>query len=351
MRVIRRISAVAIGLVFFVAGLLKLMDPVGAGLVVDEYLRFFHLGFLHFASGFLGSAMALLETITGAALITGVWRRYTAMVTIALLGTFTILTAILLIFNPKMDCGCFGQALPLTHMQSFLKNVALDALWVLAFIPFRKLEPTRKVKFVSFSITAVSVCLFLLYSSLSIPMMDFTDMKPGAELMPADDLAFGQDAPVLSFSDAEGQYADSLALGGKVLAVSAYDPAKVSEREWGKIASAMQTASSLGYTPLVLVASFADEMEAIAGAEDVLPYVYFADRKPLLTLNRSNGGASFIADGQVIAKWSVRKLPDEGKLATLAETDTTESLIAENNAPRLRLQGFLLYVFAVMLLL
>ena len=46
MRIVRRISAIIIGFVFFVAGLLKLMDPVGAGLVVEEYFKFLHLGFL-----------------------------------------------------------------------------------------------------------------------------------------------------------------------------------------------------------------------------------------------------------------------------------------------------------------
>ena len=44
-------------------------------------------------------------------------------------------------------------------------------------------------------------------------------------------------------------------------------------------------------------------------------------------------------------------LPDPEKLASLAETDITESLLSENNGSRVKFQGFLLYVFAVMLLL
>ena len=83
MRIIRRLSTILIGFTLFIAGLLKLMDPVGAGLVMDEYFRFFHLNFLHFASDFAGSAMALCETVLGIALITGVWRRVVAIVTLA----------------------------------------------------------------------------------------------------------------------------------------------------------------------------------------------------------------------------------------------------------------------------
>ncbi len=340
MRIIKRISAVVIGFVFFFAGLFKLMDPVGAGLVVEEYFKFLHLGFLRPLSGFVGGAGALIETLLGAALITGVWRQVCAAVTLAILGFFTVLTAITLIFNPSMDCGCFGEAIHLTHLQSFVKNLVLLVLWAVAFVPPGVQEPTRKVKYVSFSIAGVSVCLFFLYSVLSVPVIDFTDYRPGAELDPAE----------LSFSDAGGEYADSLAFDSRVLISSVYNPERLSGRKWQKIAGLMEQAAAAGFTPLVLAASYPDEIAEYAGQE-ILQYTYFADRKTLLTLNRSNGGVSFIADGQIIAKWSVNRTPKKDKLEVLAGTDPTESLIAENNAPKLRLQAFLLYVFAVMLLL
>ncbi len=340
MRTIKRISAVVIGFVFFFAGFFKLMDPVGAALVAEEYFKFLHLGFLRPVSGFVGSAGAILETLLGAALITGVWRQICGAVTLAVLGFFTVLTAVTLIFNPQMDCGCFGEAIHLTHLQSFIKNLVLLILWAVAFVPPGAQEPTRKVKYVSFSIAGISVCLFFLYSVLSIPLIDFTDYKPGAEL----------NSPKLSFSDARGEYADSLSLGEKVLVSSVYNPGKLSERKWQKISTLMEQASAAGYTPLLLTASYPEEISTLAGPEP-LQYTYFADRKTLLTLNRSNGGVTYIADGQIVAKWSINRPPDAGKLAALSATNPTESLIAENNGPKLKLQAFLLYVFAVMLLL
>ena len=60
---------VILGMVLLVAGLLKLMDPVGAGLVMDEYFNFFHLAFLKPASRIIASVLALLETLLGAALL------------------------------------------------------------------------------------------------------------------------------------------------------------------------------------------------------------------------------------------------------------------------------------------
>ena len=180
MRVIRKISAVLIGFVFFLSGILKLMDPVGARLVVEEYLKFLQIPFLMGLSGLIGSGMALLEALLGAALITGVWRKVTAVVTGVMMLFFTVLTVLLYVRNPAMDCGCFGEIIHLTHLQSLVKNLILVALWALAFLPLSKQEQTRRVKFVSFPIVAVSVCVFMVYSARNIPLMDFTPFKPGA---------------------------------------------------------------------------------------------------------------------------------------------------------------------------
>ena len=65
--------AIIIGIVFLLAGLFKLLDPVGAGLVVEEYFRFLHLGFLMPAAKVTGVTLALGESLIGAALISGIW--------------------------------------------------------------------------------------------------------------------------------------------------------------------------------------------------------------------------------------------------------------------------------------
>lgn len=336
------------------------MDPVGTGLVMSEYFHFLHLNFLDFSANFAGSAMALCETIIGAALITGVWRKALAFITLCFLGVFTLLTAVLWIFNPAMDCGCFGEAIELTHAQSFIKNLILMGLWVLAFIPVREQEPTRKIKYVSFSIASISSCLFLLYSAFSIPLMDFTSMKAGTELYCEDNIDFEEIDdfsklhdlyPVLGISNVSGDNVDSLALKGNVLVASVHSPQKMSPGHWEKLSSTLQTAQQLGYTPLLLSASTPEELETLITAPELLSYSYFADRKDLLSLNRSNGGLSYISDAQIIAKWSINRTPEKEKLIELTQISSTEALIEQNNSSSLKMQAFLLYVFAVMLLL
>ena len=50
-------------------------------------------------------------------------------------------------------------------------------------------------------------------------------------------------------------------------------------------------------------------------------------------------------------KWASRSLPDKDTLRWLAEADSTEALVDGEQKSRLRVQAFLLYAFAVMLLL
>ena len=139
----KRFCGFITGFVFFLSGIIKLMDPVGAGLVMDEYFDFLHIGFLSFSAKAAGVFFAFAETLIGTALIPGVWRKPTALCAICLQTFFTLLTLLLVIFNPEMDCGCFGEAIHLTHMQTFLKNVLILALLLADYLPGRHLGEAR----------------------------------------------------------------------------------------------------------------------------------------------------------------------------------------------------------------
>ena len=162
----RRLAAVIIGLVFFVAGVFKLMDPVGAKLVVIEYLNFFHLGFLRSLAMPIALVFALVEALCGAALVTGVYRFISAVVSSSLIVFFTIITFILWIFNPEMDCGCFGEVIHLSHLQTLIKNLILLALAAVAFIPFKDYGKNKTRKFIPFWIVAASTVALMVYSLL-----------------------------------------------------------------------------------------------------------------------------------------------------------------------------------------
>ena len=373
----KRFCGYVAGFVFFISGILKLMDPVGASLVMKEYFHFLHIDFMDFSAMTAGIFFSFAECTIGAGLITGVWRRVIAPVSIGFQSLFTLITLLLVVFNPKMDCGCFGEAIHLTHAETFTKNLILLALLLIYYIPARHLGETRKKKYVSFGIVTISVIAFAVYSLLYLPLNDYTDYHAGVSLkgetsaadayqavftyekdgvkekftidnLPDNSWTFVStetvmsdeatgDIAILSFHDEDGVYADSLALKGKVIVVSVYDT-DLKEKDTQKIAAFMKRAEEAGFKPLLLSSS---EME--------LPH-YIADYKTLVTLNRSNGGATYINDGFIAGKWAKKSLPTQDELAKISQEDVTESIIG-NSRSSLAFQGFLLYVFAVMLLL
>ena len=381
---LRRFCAILIGLVFLASGLLKLLDPVGTGLIVSEYLKFFHMGFLQGAAKGFGMVLSLLEAITGAALVSGVYRRLTAAVTSFLILFFTIITLILWIANPVMDCGCFGEAIHLTHLQTLLKNVVLLVLAVIAFIPFQNFGVPRKRKKIAFALAALSLVFALCYNARHLPMIDFTEFAPGAELFASLDNDYqemdgkvptfiyeraGQrgsftldnlpdstwtfvavdtltrsglyktaSKPVLSFRDAEGNYQDELAVLGKVMVFSVYDP---DDADWDRIRTQAGEAHAAGAAPLILTVP----------GEDAPLGVYYADFKPLITLNRANGGATYFNDGELISKWSPRDVPEGEELSRVIDREpvgmSTDFIVGR----RIKAQGFALYLLALLLLL
>ena len=66
----------------------------------------------------------------------------------------------------------------------------------------------------------------------------------------------------------------------------------------------------------------------------------------------TNGGVTYISDGQIIRKWSYRSMPNDNLVLTeLKNKDPMDVLLARQNRTRALFQGFTLYLFAVLLLL
>jgi len=347
MRFIRRICALIVGAVFFIAGTLKLMDPVGAGLVMQEYLRFLGLRFLLPAANVLGEAGALTEALLGSALITGVWRRGVNIATGVLLLSFTALTALLWAKNPPMDCGCFGEAVHLTHAQSFWKNIALLALLGIAVLPSRNKGGSRRMKKVAFFLSTAAILCFAARHLWYLPSDDFTDLRPGAELMKEGEEVRGD--VLLPFYDFEGEYCNDLLIDNRAMAFSVYDPERMTPQRWARIDS-LRLHLPPRVKPVLLTATTAERAEELI-PDGLMDICYFADRRQLMTLNRSNGGATLIFRGYVVAKWSTHDYPDRDEVQLLCSGNETEAMMRFTNASRLKFQAFLLGMFAIMLLL
>lgn len=382
--VFRRFCAWIIGATLLFSGIVKLMDPVGSALVVSEYLKFFHMTWLRFISFPAALLLCLAETVSGIALITGVWRKFFALTTSLLMGFFTVLTVILVVFNPQMDCGCFGQAIHLTHLQSLLKNIVLCALCAGAFLPMTDYDEPAKVKYVSFSLSLIAVLAFFVHCVSTRPVKDFTSFRPGAQIMAArtisddivveDSFIYEKDSlqqefslkemlpdtswtfvrtithaseetpsPVLSiYNKLSETYVDSLAAKGDVLVISVYNPDRFDSKRQIAAASLMETARWIGYTTILLTTSVdAPQMED----------EYQSDFRTLIGLNRSNGGATLIQDGYIARKWDKRHYPSEEDLEGFFGGEPAETVISSQTRSDLFFQSFLLGLAAILILL
>ena len=338
MRFIRGLLRVLFSLTFILSGILKLLDPVGTGLIVKEYIDFMHLDFLEPAAVGLGIALATTEFLVGICVLSGIRIRIVAWVALVMTAGFTGLTLYLMLYNPISDCGCFGEAIHLTNTQTFYKNIILLFLAVLIFLSRKRATRVAPawLEWTFVGIFAVLALAVALRALATIPQVDFTAYRVGNSL---DELAqenqaryettflYTKDGHTEEFTldnlpDSTWTYLDSktVQVGGSTK--MAQVDFKLEQMEGPLLAVSIYSPESLKPVNLERIEHF--RQEALRYGQEVVlygpgdPYVT-ADRKSLLTLNRSNGGAVYFDDGVIVAKWSNTDLADADLAAVLDE--------------------------------
>lgn len=352
-RFLRRFAAVILGLVFFVAGHLKLVDPLGSRLIVESYLQEFHLYFLWGGAEVIGVALALLETLLGAALMAGVWRGAVALVTSAMMLFYTALTVVLALRNSEFDCGCFGEAIHLTATQSMLKNIVLCALCAIAFLPVKGwMGRARKAKYVAFGIVGAGIIALCILAQTNLPPVDFMSYAPGKELYDPEDeyavLKNGREANFISLEDTFAEYSSDLLLRGRVMLITVHTPGAMDEKDWKFVRNAICYTQDSGFRPMLVLPMGTAPLPVPELAE----WTYFAEQRTLYAINRSNGGLTWIEDGEFIHKWAAHRTGTKEKLdAVLTTPDPQDMMVSDNTRGRVRLGATVLAGIAILLLL
>lgn len=345
MKFLRAISRVIIGLTFLLSGFVKIIDPVGVGLIFEEYFKAAGFGDLHTLALLSGVALSAAEMLLGICILVGIRMRYSASAALFFISFFTVLTLILALFNPVKDCGCFGEAIKLSNWETFYKNIVLLLFAVLLFLQRERYIPVAPPAWEwSFAaVFATGILLLSIYSHRHLPMIDFMEFKSGTNI--SEKLNFTNSADTPSFettliyskngkeyeftvnnlpdstytfvdsrtkqrgggasisdfaiSDSEGEYVtDSiLSIKGPQFIVSVPYPHRLNEKSHKKIES-LKDSLSVRSIPINTLSG--------SGANHA---AYHTDLKTLLTLNRSNGGVVYLYDGTIISKWSTRDIP------------------------------------------
>ncbi len=146
MKILLNIIRFIVGILFIFSGLVKANDPLGLSYKMDEFFAAWNWNWAFAFSLFISIAMIAFEIIAGVALLLGWKQKLFSWLLLLLTIFFTFLTGYAVYSGKFKSCGCFGDCLPLTAKQSFLKDVVLSALVIFLFANRKKILPLLSAK-------------------------------------------------------------------------------------------------------------------------------------------------------------------------------------------------------------
>ncbi len=187
------IARVLTGLLFIFSGLVKAIDPLGLSYKMQEFFEAWaNDGIMkglmeslnNYSLGF-SIVMITLEVVVGVALLIGWQKKFTTWILLLLMLFFTFLTSYVLFTGKIRACGCFGDCIPLTPVQTFTKDIILLCLSLLLLIKRKYIIPIAK-PLLAFLIVAVATVLTLIlqvHVLKHLPVVDCLPYKKGNNIL------------------------------------------------------------------------------------------------------------------------------------------------------------------------
>ena len=187
------IARVLIGVLFIFSGLVKANDPLGLNYKMQEFFEVWAsdgylpvvMNWLNVHAFFFTIIMITLEVALGVALLVGWRKKLVLQVLLLLMLFFTFLTSYVLFSGKIRSCGCFGDCIPLTPIQTFTKDIIL--LLLIIFLQFRQryIQPLFKellpVAIVLIAIIATG--LLQMHEIEHLPLADCLPYKKGNNIL------------------------------------------------------------------------------------------------------------------------------------------------------------------------
>ena len=196
MRFIYSILRYLVGSIFIFSGLIKINDPVGTQIKLEEYFGVFSSDFTSLFELLVPFALLIsivlctLEIIIGIALLMNYKMRIVLKLLLSLIVFFTFLTFYSAYFNKVTDCGCFGDAIKLTPWESFYKDIILLVFSISIYFLNKNLKNQVGLFYIKIFddkvfrngiiIVSTIICLIISFSAINfLPFIDFRAYKVG----------------------------------------------------------------------------------------------------------------------------------------------------------------------------
>ena len=201
-----KLSQYLVGVLFIISGGIKANDALGFSYKLEEYFDVFAQIMNKYDLSSLASLMewfsglalpmamfiCVFEIALGVATIIGYKMKPVTWNMLLMILFFTWLTGYTATCDPYnadniscvSDCGCFGDAIPLTPFQSFLKDIFLLIFISILFWKRKDIELSigGKEANILILISVVFPTLFTVYTYRHLPIKDFRTYKEGADI-------------------------------------------------------------------------------------------------------------------------------------------------------------------------
>jgi uncharacterized membrane protein YphA (DoxX/SURF4 family) len=193
MKTLVNISRVIVGVLFIFSGLVKANDPLGLSYKMQEFfdvwaqnssLTTIMHGLDNYALAF-SIIMITLEIVIGVGLLIGWSKKFVSWMLLILIIFFTFLTGYAVLSGKIRTCGCFGDCIPLTAIQSFIKDIVLFILILIILIGNKYIQPIVSGGLSLFVIvfSTVIVLFFQWHVHRHLPFKDCLPFKKGNNLL------------------------------------------------------------------------------------------------------------------------------------------------------------------------
>ncbi len=355
-----------LGATFVFSGFVKAIDPIGTQYKLQDYISAVGMGGIvpNIVTLLASVALSALEFSLGVFVLFAIRRHLVSKILVAFMAVMTLITVWIALFNPVKDCGCFGEALRLTNVQTLLKNIVLlAASVVVAWRPLRMYRfLSRSTQWIAINYTILFVLLLSAHCLYHLPLIDFRPYHIGMNIKKGMEIPAGapqsefettfilqkngvkKEFTLDNYPDSSWQFVDSKTVQTKEGYVPPIHDFSIQKADGDDITDSVLTAkgyifllvsphleqaddSNFGDIDLLyeycqerkipfycLTASTKKDIDHwadITGAE--YPFC-FTDETTLKTIIRSNPGLLLLKDGTIIRKWSHNDLPSSSSL-------------------------------------
>lgn len=184
MKLLISVCRFLVGVLFIFSGLVKANDPLGLSYKMQEFFEVWNFHWLDNFTLTFSIVMIVFEIVAGVAILLG-WRmKLFSWLLLLLIIFFTFLTGYAYLSGKVRECGCFGDCIPLTAGQSFIKDLVLLVLIVFLFLIREQISPllTPTSSVAVLVLATLFSFSFQWYVLIHLPVVDCLPYRAGSNI-------------------------------------------------------------------------------------------------------------------------------------------------------------------------